>query len=188
MANVAKLLLLQGGLCFYCREKLPAADATADHVVPKALGGDSSEGNLVACCRAINSAFGHASPKEKLAALIASGGRLECPGKVMKNAEAEASVATVPTSGAGVQASLPPKRAEPKTSKPLDELRKPLREAFQAAAAKNGGGKANLAAVGVELRKRVDGFAVKAYGYATFGKLVSALGYRVEDKWLLKPS
>ncbi|MBP2667672.1 MAG: nuclease [Firmicutes bacterium] len=86
MANVAKLLLLQGGKCFYCGNRLALEDATIDHVLAKALGGDNSEANTVACCHSINQVFGHATPKEKLTAIINAGGRIDCPPKPAKKA------------------------------------------------------------------------------------------------------
>ena len=84
MANVSKLLMIQGGKCFYCGNKLALEDATIDHVLPKALGGDNTEANTVACCHSINQAFGNATPKEKLTAIINAGGRIECPPKPVK--------------------------------------------------------------------------------------------------------
>ena len=69
MANVAKLLMIQGGKCFYCGQKLGLDHATIDHVVAKAHGGENTEANTVACCRSINQAFGNATPKEKLTAV-----------------------------------------------------------------------------------------------------------------------
>lgn len=44
-------------VCLYCLADLHDADPrdiTLDHVVPKAAGGDNSEGNLVTACRACN--------------------------------------------------------------------------------------------------------------------------------------
>ncbi len=85
MANVAKLLTIQGGKCFYCGSKLALEDATIDHVLAKALGGDNSEANTVACCHSINQAFGNATPKEKLTATINAGGRIDCLPKLTRN-------------------------------------------------------------------------------------------------------
>jgi 5-methylcytosine-specific restriction endonuclease McrA len=36
--------------CQYCGEKLPPADLTYDHVVPRALGGATDWTNIVTCC------------------------------------------------------------------------------------------------------------------------------------------
>jgi 5-methylcytosine-specific restriction endonuclease McrA len=45
--------------CVYCGEAFAAEELTLDHVEPRMRGGDGSEGNLVACCRACNEEKGH---------------------------------------------------------------------------------------------------------------------------------
>jgi 5-methylcytosine-specific restriction endonuclease McrA len=45
-----------GCRCVYCGQIYPAAELTLDHVEPRVKGGDHSDGNLVACCRACNRA------------------------------------------------------------------------------------------------------------------------------------
>ncbi len=42
------------GVCYYCGNKTPARDLTMDHIVPLARGGESSKGNLAACCKECN--------------------------------------------------------------------------------------------------------------------------------------
>lgn len=203
MANIAKLLMLQGGKCFYCGNKLALEDATVDHVLAKALGGDNSEANTVACCHSINQAFGNATPKEKLTAIMNAGGRIDCPPKQQK----KAAPAKLESTGQGPEKAIstPQKKPQPKPAptkisaenspapkpsmqKPAperkpSELRKSLQEAFQEAAALNGGEKALLTAVSLKLRKKVQGFAVKQYGEKTFARLVTALGYQVDKDW-----
>lgn len=44
--------------CVYCGETFPDEQLTLDHVEPRARGGDHSEGNLVAACRACNTRKG----------------------------------------------------------------------------------------------------------------------------------
>jgi len=44
--------------CVYCGEQYPAVELTLDHVEPRMRGGDQSEGNLVTCCGACNTAKG----------------------------------------------------------------------------------------------------------------------------------
>ena len=46
--------------CVYCGEPFPPEALTLDHVEPRMRGGDQSEGNLVAACRACNSLKGSA--------------------------------------------------------------------------------------------------------------------------------
>ena len=180
MPNVAKLLKIQGGKCFYCGKKLALEDATIDHVIPKALGGDNTEANTVACCHSINQAFGNATPKEKLTALINAGGRLECPSSPVKKAvpvsvapdPVKPPVAKKPTAPSSPAKQQPATNQKPPPEIKPSEFRKPLQEAFAKAAAVNGGDKALLTAISLEVRKVVSGFAVKKYGEKTFANLV----------------
>ena len=48
--------LLQQGICHYCGRKFPDEQLTMDHVVPVARGGRSVRGNVVPCCREMQSA------------------------------------------------------------------------------------------------------------------------------------
>ena len=48
------MLELYGHRCVYCGAAFPQEELTVDHVEPRVKGGDNSEGNLVACCRACN--------------------------------------------------------------------------------------------------------------------------------------
>ena len=43
------------GECHYCRQRLPPAELTMDHIVPIVRGGKSSRGNVVPCCKDCNS-------------------------------------------------------------------------------------------------------------------------------------
>jgi 5-methylcytosine-specific restriction endonuclease McrA len=47
-----------GCRCVYCGETFRCDELTLDHVEPKMRGGDRSEGNLVAACRACNTEKG----------------------------------------------------------------------------------------------------------------------------------
>ncbi len=58
MANVLKLLTIQGGKRFYCGRKLALAKATVE-VQPKVHGGYNSDANAVACCAGIKVVGGH---------------------------------------------------------------------------------------------------------------------------------
>lgn len=44
-----------GWACYRCGKQLVDADATVDHLLPKAKGGTDHPSNLAACCRAHNS-------------------------------------------------------------------------------------------------------------------------------------
>ena len=52
------LLLRSGGRCWYCGTFLTLATMTADHLVPVQRGGQAVLDNLVAACRACNTAKG----------------------------------------------------------------------------------------------------------------------------------
>lgn len=53
-AAKARTLAEQGGKCFYCEAALLIADATWDHVVPKADGGSTHPANVVVACHTCN--------------------------------------------------------------------------------------------------------------------------------------
>ena len=57
---------LQRGICAYCGGKFAARDLTMDHVVPVARGGRSTKGNVVASCKACNTAKKLLTPAERL--------------------------------------------------------------------------------------------------------------------------
>jgi HNH endonuclease len=79
MKQLDRLMFLQGGLCFFCREPLSAADASVEHLVASANGGSNSEENCVACCKSLNAIFGHKSLKEKLQVVLNQKGQFRCP-------------------------------------------------------------------------------------------------------------
>lgn len=56
----------QGGLCWFCAERM-GADCTKEHLFPQKLGGTDTwpEGNLKAACSDCNSAAGHLSVEDK---------------------------------------------------------------------------------------------------------------------------
>lgn len=49
-----RVLNRDGWICVYCGKALEGSDATADHIIPKDMGGEDVESNLVACCRSDN--------------------------------------------------------------------------------------------------------------------------------------
>ena len=42
------------GRCQYCGARVPPKELTMDHILPLAMGGTSSKGNIAACCKACN--------------------------------------------------------------------------------------------------------------------------------------
>jgi hypothetical protein len=79
MKQLDRLMFLQGGLCFFCKQPLAAADASVEHLLASANGGTNSEENCVACCKALNALFGHKSLKEKLQVVLNQKGQFTCP-------------------------------------------------------------------------------------------------------------
>jgi 5-methylcytosine-specific restriction endonuclease McrA len=55
------------GLCHHCGGKFAAGELTMDHLVPIIRGGKSTKGNIVASCKACNSARKHSLPFEDTA-------------------------------------------------------------------------------------------------------------------------
>lgn len=72
-------MFAQGGNCFFCRQPLPRADASVEHLVAVANGGGDYDENCVACCKSLNRLFGHMSLKEKLNIILNQGGEFRCP-------------------------------------------------------------------------------------------------------------
>lgn len=59
--------------CFYCLQKIRGHWAGLDHVIPQALGGDSTYRNVVACCHECNSVKSDFSVEEHLRKLYRAG-------------------------------------------------------------------------------------------------------------------
>src|SRR5262245_60457650 len=76
---IERLLFAQGGLCFFCQQRLAPADASVEHLVATANGGRNGDENTVACCKALNSLLGRMSLKEKLRVILNQKGAFKCP-------------------------------------------------------------------------------------------------------------
>jgi len=59
----------QDGICIYCKEPLPLAQATADHVRPRKLNGQTRPDNIAASCLGCNRAKGHRTRAEFMRAI-----------------------------------------------------------------------------------------------------------------------
>jgi HNH endonuclease len=79
MKQLERLLLFQGNRCFFCDQAIPAGEASVEHLVASAIGGANDDDNCVACCKALNSAFGSKPYKEKLRAILSHRGQFACP-------------------------------------------------------------------------------------------------------------
>lgn len=72
-------MFAQGGLCFFCRDPLPKADASVEHLVASANGGRNDDDNCVVCCKAMNALLGSMSLKEKIQVVLNQEGQFKCP-------------------------------------------------------------------------------------------------------------
>ena len=55
---------LAKGVCHYCGRHVAPKELTMDHVVPMSRGGKTTRGNVVACCKACNTAKKQLLPME----------------------------------------------------------------------------------------------------------------------------
>lgn len=74
-----RLMFIQGGLCFFCRQPLPRDEASIEHLHGVANGGGNNEDNCVACCKSVNSLLGSMSVKEKFQVVLNQKGQFRCP-------------------------------------------------------------------------------------------------------------
>lgn len=74
-----RLMFAQGGQCFFCKQPLPKAEASVEHLYAKANGGDNNDENCVACCKAVNALLGSMSLKEKVQVVLNQKGQFKCP-------------------------------------------------------------------------------------------------------------
>lgn len=74
-----KLLYQQSNKCFFCGRVLSKAEASIEHLQPKSGGGNNADGNVVACCVALNRTFGNISLKEKVRIILDKAGKFTCP-------------------------------------------------------------------------------------------------------------
>ena len=74
-----RLMFVQGGVCFFCKQPLPKAEASVEHLLASANGGGNSDENCVACCKAVNALLGSMSLKEKFQVVLNQKGQFKCP-------------------------------------------------------------------------------------------------------------
>ena len=74
-----RLMFVQGGVCFFCKQPLPKAEASVEHLLASANGGGNSDENCVACCKSVNALLGSMSLKEKFQVVLNQKGQFKCP-------------------------------------------------------------------------------------------------------------
>jgi hypothetical protein len=102
-----RLMFVQGDLCFFCRQPLPQAEASVEHLLASANGGTNNDENCVACCKSVNALLGSMALKEKFQVVLNQKGQFKCPNRVNSTKTAVQSK-TIPKPSAAVK---------PKTSK-----------------------------------------------------------------------
>jgi hypothetical protein len=86
MKTLERLLFTQGRRCFFCEKPLTTANASVEHLVATAKGGQNGDDNLVACCESINQLLGSMSLKEKIQVVLNQKGEFKCPNGTPKTA------------------------------------------------------------------------------------------------------
>jgi hypothetical protein len=76
---IDRLMFVQGGLCFFCKQPLPKAEASVEHLFASSNGGSNSDENCVACCKSVNALLGSMSLKEKFQVVLNQKGQFKCP-------------------------------------------------------------------------------------------------------------
>lgn len=110
-----RLMFAQGGLCFFCKEPLPRAEASVEHLVASANGGGSDLENCVACCKTVNTLLGSMSLKEKIQVVLNQRGVFRCPNR---NTVIAGTSATPAVPKQAVSKSIPASDAAPKAKSP----------------------------------------------------------------------
>ncbi|HEY8993636.1 MAG TPA: HNH endonuclease [Lacunisphaera sp.] len=77
--KLEKLLYRQDWQCFFCGRTLTKEEASIEHLQPKSAGGKNDDGNVVACCVALNRTMGNMSLKEKVQMVLKKSGHFTCP-------------------------------------------------------------------------------------------------------------
>lgn len=77
--SLERLMFVQGGLCFFCKQPLSKADASVEHLLASANAGSNHDDNCVACCKSFNALLGSMSLKEKFQVLLNQKGHFRCP-------------------------------------------------------------------------------------------------------------
>ncbi|TVT49867.1 MAG: HNH endonuclease [Denitromonas halophila] len=77
-----RLMFVQGGLCFFCKQPLPKTEASVEHLFASSNGGGNNDENCVACCKSVNALLGSMSLKEKFQVVLNQKGQFKCPNRV----------------------------------------------------------------------------------------------------------
>lgn len=123
MKQLDRLLFVQGGNCFFCHRLLPSAEASVEHLVASANGGNNADDNCVACCKVLNSLLGSMPLKDKLEVFLRQKGNFKCPSEVRPPKAHEHAIAKPPATLA--KASAPTLAPVVKRPTPVPAVAKP---------------------------------------------------------------
>ncbi|WP_367180956.1 HNH endonuclease [uncultured Piscinibacter sp.] len=133
MKQLDRLLFEQGGECFFCKQPLARADASIEHLLAQANGGNSAEENVVACCKAINSLLSNKPLKEKFSIILRQKHGFQCPAKAGAQEPANTQLAPVaqvsPQHKVPVHPKPPAKPRSPATPKASAAQKAPISSA-----------------------------------------------------------
>ncbi len=79
MKQLERLLFLQGNMCFFCQQAVPAGEASVEHLVAISNGGAKDDENCVVCCKTLNAALGNLSVRAKLQVVLNQRSGFVCP-------------------------------------------------------------------------------------------------------------
>ena len=82
-----RLLFAQGGVCFFCKDDIPGAERSVEHLIASTLGGSDKDENCVVCCKSRNGLFGRMSLKEKIQVVLNQKNGFACPNKKLPGME-----------------------------------------------------------------------------------------------------
>ena len=80
--HLDRLLFVQGGICFFCKQPLCKSEASVEHLLATANGGGNQDSNCVACCKSVNTILGNMSLKEKFQVVLNQQGKFVCPNNI----------------------------------------------------------------------------------------------------------
>lgn len=124
MKQLDRLLFIQGGDCFFCKAPLVKADASIEHLVASANGGNNSEDNCVACCKTLNALLGNKLLKEKIDVFLRQKNGFKCPAQAA-NIEKPKAVESKTSPPVPKNAGIPVTRI-PSVPKPMFTLAAPI--------------------------------------------------------------
>lgn len=108
-----RLLFVQGGLCFFCKQPLLRDDASVEHLQAIANGGANGDDNCVACCKIVNALLGSMSIKQKFEVVLNQKGHFRCPNIMVASTPKPLPMPTPTAAPKPVAVATPPAKPTP---------------------------------------------------------------------------